>query len=93
MKAFFKSFLSTTLIASLCCATLVCTQAVLADDHDPGVGIDRCDIGCKDNDPDWSIIFGYYCQPVIGASCDTNLTGCETKTCSPHNSNQDCKCL
>lgn len=35
MKGYFKSFLSTALIASLCCATLICTQAVLADD--PGV--------------------------------------------------------
>jgi|GEM_PF-7025386 hypothetical protein len=42
MKTFLKSFLFTSLIASLICTALVCTQAALADE-DPGIPtIPRC---------------------------------------------------
>jgi hypothetical protein len=91
MKAFLKSFLSTVTVGVFLCATCVCIQLSHADD--PGVGVNRCDIGCKNSKPKQNSWGSWYCSTVIGNSCDNQLPGCETVSCTPTNSNQECACL
>ena len=50
MKGFFKSFLSTSLVATLFCATLLFAQSAFAVNDPFLVKCGRyCDSGCKDN--------------------------------------------